>query len=90
MPKRISPVLVLVTMISKPFVDDILLTLSNPMYSIPQAQKLVDTFGQFSGYKIIYSKSEAIPLNHLTYQTNLGTSPFKVTPQGMKYLGIKI
>ena len=60
------------------------------MYSIPQAQKLVDTFGQFSGYKIIYSKSEAIPLNHLTYQTNLGTSPFKVTPQGMKYLGIKI
>lgn len=53
------------------FADDILLTLVNPRHSITQILKLIDTFGRFSGYKANYSKTEAIPLNHLTFQSRL-------------------
>ncbi len=72
------------------YADDVLLTLENPKHSIPQVFKLIDTFGRFYGYKVNYSKSDAIPLNHLTFQSHLNTSPFKWNSKGMKYLGIKI
>ncbi len=47
------------------FADDILLTLSKPSQSIPKVLKLIDYFGKFSGYKVNYTKNEAIPLNNL-------------------------
>ena len=72
------------------YADDILLTLSHPLQSIPHLLKLVEKFGQFTGYKINCSKSEAIPLNHHTFATHLGSAPFVWKPQGMKYLGINI
>uniref|UniRef100_A0A667XFI8 Reverse transcriptase domain-containing protein n=1 Tax=Myripristis murdjan TaxID=586833 RepID=A0A667XFI8_9TELE len=72
------------------FADDILLTLSKPNYSIPQVLNLIDNFGKFSGYRVNYNKSEAIPLNNLTFQSHLGSAPFSWKPKGMKYLGIKI
>lgn len=72
------------------FADDILLTLSNPTHSIPHVLQLIDSFGRLSGYRVNYTKSEAIPLNNLTFQSHLGSAPFSWKPKGMKYLGIKI
>lgn len=72
------------------YADDILLTLSNPTYSIPHLLKLIEKFGQLSGYKINCNKSEVIPLNHHTFAAHLGSAPFVWKPQGMKYLGVNI
>lgn len=72
------------------FADDILLTLTKPRQSISQILNIVDKFGILSGYKVNYTKSEAIPLNNYTFQSHLGTAPFSWKLEGMKYLGIRI
>lgn len=72
------------------FADDVLLTLSPPEKSIPHLLQLICDFGTLSGYKINWSKSEAIPLNSFTYSNILKNASIIWKPQGMKYLGIKI
>ncbi len=72
------------------YADDILLTLSNPVHSIPKVLELINLFGLFSGYQINWSKSEAIPLNSKTISADLKTTPFVWRPEGMRYLGITI
>ena len=52
--------------------------------------KLISIFGKFSGYKVNYNKSEAIPLNPMTYSSHLGSAPMQWKPQGMRHLGINI
>ncbi len=66
------------------------MTLTQPVQSIPQVMKLTDAFGNFSGYKVNYNKSEAICLACQTYPSHLGAAPFQWRSQGMKYLGINI
>lgn len=39
-----------------------------------KALKLIDYFGKFSNDRVNYNKSEAIPLNNLTFQFHLGTA----------------
>lgn len=56
--------------------NNILLFLSRPT---------INQFGSFSGYKINFSKSEAMPLGRQPY---IPSSPFKWSPEGFKYLGI--
>lgn len=72
------------------YADDILLTLSKPSNSIPRILETIKAFGSFSGYRINWTKSEAIPLNKFTHVNNLGPTPFVWRSEGMKYLGIKI
>ncbi len=47
-------------------VDDILLTLSNPSQTTPKVLETVKKFGNLSGYKLNWTKTEAIPLNQCT------------------------
>lgn len=69
-----------------------LLFLSNPETSIVRIVEIIGTFGQFSGYKINYSKSEAMPLTlhtPLVFQV-FSAAPFRWSPSGFSYLGIHI
>uniref|UniRef100_A0A8C5AMD3 Reverse transcriptase domain-containing protein n=1 Tax=Gadus morhua TaxID=8049 RepID=A0A8C5AMD3_GADMO len=72
------------------YADDILLTLSKPTNSIHAVLYLINLFGSFSGYKINWNKSEAIPLNSNTFKHDLMDTPFIWKTNGMKYLGINI
>ena len=72
------------------YADDILLTLTKPDQSIPHLLEVIKNFGLFSGYKVNWSKSEAIPLNCRTFQSHLSAAPIVWKPQGMRYLGVNI
>uniref|UniRef100_A0A667X2N1 Reverse transcriptase domain-containing protein n=1 Tax=Myripristis murdjan TaxID=586833 RepID=A0A667X2N1_9TELE len=72
------------------YADDILLTLMDPIKSIPKVLEIMNSFGSFSGYKINWNKCEAIPLNHYTYPVHLGSAPFVWKSDGLKYLGVII
>lgn len=67
-----------------------MLTLTNLSQSIPQLLNTLEVFSKYSGYKINCNKSEAIPLNRLTFSSHLGTAPFVWKYEGMKYLRITI
>uniref|UniRef100_A0A671WYD5 Reverse transcriptase domain-containing protein n=1 Tax=Sparus aurata TaxID=8175 RepID=A0A671WYD5_SPAAU len=72
------------------YADDVLLFLSNPEISVVRIVEIIGTFGQFSGYKINYSKSEAMPLTHHTPWLSSSAAPFRWSPSGFTYLGIHI
>uniref|UniRef100_A0A3B4YV99 Reverse transcriptase domain-containing protein n=1 Tax=Stegastes partitus TaxID=144197 RepID=A0A3B4YV99_9TELE len=72
------------------YCDDVLLFLSNPVISIARAVEIISDFSCFSGYRINYSKSEAMPLTpNLSWSPSCST-PFRWSPSGFVYLGIKI
>uniref|UniRef100_A0AAY4BML7 Reverse transcriptase domain-containing protein n=3 Tax=Denticeps clupeoides TaxID=299321 RepID=A0AAY4BML7_9TELE len=71
------------------YADDILLFLSLPELSIPAALSLFDEFSLFSGYKINFSKSEALPLG-LFDTESITNFPFKWSKSGFVYLGINV
>lgn len=72
------------------YADDVLLFLSNPEISIVRIVEIIGTFGQFSGYKINYSKSEAMPLTLHTPWSPSSAALFQWSPSGFTYLGIHI
>lgn len=57
------------------FADNILLTLMNPIISLPSLHSLLHTIGSISGFKINTVKTEALPL-HISPDTL--TQTFKV------------
>lgn len=72
------------------YADDILLTVTDPIKSIPALINCVTEFGQISGYKVNFTKSEIMPLATLgDYEPNF-VKPFKWAPDGLTYLGVKI
>uniref|UniRef100_A0A667XLN8 Reverse transcriptase domain-containing protein n=1 Tax=Myripristis murdjan TaxID=586833 RepID=A0A667XLN8_9TELE len=72
------------------YADDILLTLSKPEASLPHLFKTIHTFGKLSGYRVNWNKSEATPLNCMTFPAHLAATPIVWRKEGLKYLGINI
>lgn len=72
------------------YADDVLLFLTKPEVSIPAVLDLISCFSEFSGYKINFSKSEALPLGGLRDIPPPVSCPFRWAVQGFTYLGIVI
>ena len=70
------------------FADDITLFMSHPKLSIPPLLQLIDSFSSFSGYKINWGKSELMPISDKVDLNFLRTTPFKVTRDQFRTLGI--
>lgn len=73
------------------YADDILLYMLEPETSVSRLVDVITLFGCFSGYKINFSKSLAMPMGSLRDRTNtLPSFPFKWSITGFVYLGIYI
>ena len=72
------------------FADDILLLIKDPVASLPPLMDTIQTYSSMSGYKINWSKSEAMPISKTCYSYMVTQFGFRWVPVGMKYLGIKL
>ena len=73
------------------YADDVLLYVLEPETSVPRLVDIITLFGCFSGYKINFSKSLAMPMGSLRDRTGtLPAFPFKWSMTGFVYLGIHI
>jgi len=69
------------------YADDMLLFISDPLSNLPKLSTLLTKFGSFSGYKVNFEKSELMPISSVD-RSYFGTTPFKFSPNKIKYLGI--
>ncbi len=72
------------------FADDLLLYISRTSDSLPHISTLFNTFGNFSGYKINWSKSALMPLNSVKEELNHLSSFNIPIKKSFIYLGIEI
>lgn len=73
------------------YADDIMVVLTKAETSIISLTETINKFSAFSGYKINFSKSEAMPLGNLKQKPQTPSPfPFKWSPNGFVYLGIHI
>uniref|UniRef100_A0A0S7EYH1 LIN1 n=2 Tax=Poeciliopsis prolifica TaxID=188132 RepID=A0A0S7EYH1_9TELE len=72
------------------YADDLLLYISNPTTSVPAILRILNNFSSFSGYKLNLEKSECFPINTTLGGLQLSDFPFKLSPNGIKYLGINV
>lgn len=72
------------------YADDILLFITKPEDSVSVLVSIICQFGQISGYKINYDKSEALPLGDFGDRAALVNFPFKWSITGFVYLGIRV
>lgn len=73
------------------YADDILIFIVNPDTSTPALLDTINKFGTFSGYKINYDKSMAMPIGSLKLiPQTLSSFPFRWAPEGLIYLGINV
>lgn len=63
---------------------------ADPLNSIPAILSTLTKFGELSGYKINYEKSEIFPLNQNASLIPASHLPFRIVRKGFKYLGIEI
>lgn len=70
------------------YADDLLLFISDPGSSIPIVLSVLKEFGQISGYKLNFEKSELMPINAAALTYPLSDLPFKTSQEHFKYLGI--
>lgn len=68
--------------------DDIILYLKDPDNSLPKLQTILNTYGNISGYKVNWEKSEIIPLTNFDHSKLQHTTSFRWPSCGIKYLGI--
>ena len=59
------------------YADDVLLFITQPEISIMSVLSVINEFSKFSGYKIHFSKSEAMPLGQMQHSLPPGLSPFR-------------
>lgn len=72
------------------YADDLLLYVSNPSTSLPVILDILKKFGQLSGYKLNFGKSEIFALNDLVGVLPDSISPFRRADNSFKYLGVII
>lgn len=73
------------------YADEILIFLSKPEISITNLIDVIKDFSVFSGYRINFRNSEAMPLSNLqAVPSHSLPFPFKWSPLGFVYLGIHI
>ncbi|KAL2085077.1 hypothetical protein ACEWY4_018397 [Coilia grayii] len=70
------------------YADDILTFIRRPETSVPALLALIDSFSKFSGYKINWSKCEALALTAYCPKTLFHPGNFRWPDQGIRYLGI--
>ena len=70
------------------FADDILLFVTDPANSIPALLSTIHSFSRFSGYKINWSKSEALSLTAFCPHSLFQSGSFQWPVKGIRYLGI--
>ena len=70
------------------YADDILLLVSDPEQSIHTLLETINSFSKLSGYKVNWSKSEALPLTAYCPRTLFQEGAFQWPAEGLKYLGI--
>ncbi|XP_030077228.1 toll-like receptor 13 [Microcaecilia unicolor] len=72
------------------FADDILVHLTQPKRSLEALLELFQEYGDFSGFKINYSKSLALTTNDSVRRLWGGTFPLKWAVESLRYLGVRI
>lgn len=74
------------------FVDDLKLSLSDPVHSLPVVYDILDQFNKVSYYKIDALKSNILGLgvNHATKLMLKTGFPFQCVPNYLQYLGIRL
>lgn len=74
------------------FADDLLLTLTNPLLSLPSLHDLLSAYGSLSGYKVNMSKNEALPvlLPPDLLSTLQKAYPYRWCSSSLKYLGVQL
>lgn len=73
------------------YADDLVLYISNsPTNLFPVILDILKQFGQWSGYKLNFGKSELFPINNLVRKLPKNVATFRWVDQGFKYLGIFI
>lgn len=70
------------------YTDDILLFVSDPSRSVPCFLRIINSLSKFSGYRVNWSKSEALPLTAYCPSTAFQPGAFQWPKQGIRYLGI--
>jgi len=75
-----------------PFVDDMIVYLSDPKNSTSDLQSLINNFSKFSGYKINSSKSVAFlySKDKQVKKQIREMTPFIIVPNTVKYLGVTL
>jgi len=71
------------------YADDMILYIENPKDSTQKLLELINTFSKVAGYKINMQKSVAFlyTSNEILEKEYKNTTPFKIAPQKLKYLG---
>lgn len=72
------------------YADDILLFLSDPLTSLPITLNILKKFGNISGFKVNFQKSEIMLVNTAAKLLNFDSFSLKVNTHRFKYLGIWI
>lgn len=70
------------------YADDILTYVTSPETFIPALLSTIDSFCRFSGYKINWSKCEALALTAYCSKTLFQSGNFRWPAKGIRYLGV--
>uniref|UniRef100_A0A3P8RWJ4 Reverse transcriptase domain-containing protein n=1 Tax=Amphiprion percula TaxID=161767 RepID=A0A3P8RWJ4_AMPPE len=72
------------------YADDILVLSKDPANSITTLLEVIDEYSMYSGYKINWQKSEAMPVSQSCSHGSVSGFNFRWMHKGMKYLGIEL
>ena len=74
------------------YADDMILYIENPKDSAPKLLELINKFSKVAGYKIHIQKSVTFLYtnNEILEKEYKNTTPFKIVPPKIKYLGIHL
>ena len=72
------------------YADDILWLAREPQESLPVIMEVIQRYSDMSGYKINWSKSEAMPISKICHPGIFKSFNFTWIPEGMTYLGVKL